>query len=183
MSEAGAFSLRSVEAADAELLLRWRNAESNRPFMYNTAPIELATHLRWLAAELANPQSRHLIFQQGDEAIGYASLTDITVQHRRCSWGFNLAETPQPKGSGARMLFYVADYAFTELGLEKICSEVLSFNSASLRVHQRLGFASEGRRRRHIHRDDGVFDIELFALFADAWQTQRQALLSELLDG
>lgn len=183
MSEGGDFRLRRVEAEDAELLLRWRNADSNRPFMYNTAPIELATHLRWLAGELGNPQSRHLIFQQGEQAIGYASLTDISQQHRRCSWGFNLADTPQPKGSGARMLFQVADYAFAELGLEKICSEVLSFNSASLRVHQRLGFVAEGRRVRHIHRDDGVFDIELLALFADAWQVQRQALLSELFHG
>jgi len=183
MMEKGDYRLRPVELADAEALLRWRNAESNRPFMYNTAPIEMPEHMGWLARELANPDSRHLIFEHSASAVGYASLTDISERHRRCAWGFNLTDTPQAKGSGARMLALVADYVFSELALEKICSEVLSFNGASLAVHQRLGFESEGLRRRHIHRDDGVFDIHLFALFAEPWQQKRQGLLSELFDG
>lgn len=182
MIEVGNYRLRTVKLTDAEALLRWRNAESNRPFMYSTAPIELPEHLAWLARELADDDSRHFIFQQGDTPIGYASLSDISTRHRRCAWGFNLTDTPQPKGSGARMLFCVADYAFAELGVEKICSEVLSFNGASLRVHQRLGFESEGVRRQHIRRDDGVFDIEVFALFAATWQQHRDGLLSELFN-
>ncbi|GAC1034257.1 UDP-4-amino-4,6-dideoxy-N-acetyl-beta-L-altrosami ne N-acetyltransferase [Pseudomonas sp. No.21] len=176
------FRLRPVTLDDAALLLRWRNAEPVRQCMYNTAEIALPEHQRWLQRELANPASRHLLLERDGAPVGYASLADISERHRRCTWGFNLGDASQPRGTGLRMLALLAEQVFEVLQLEKICSEVLDFNAASLRVHQRLGFVAEGRLRRHIHRPDGVFDVEVLALFAEDWRRLRGPLLAELFD-
>ncbi|MFV0886869.1 UDP-4-amino-4,6-dideoxy-N-acetyl-beta-L-altrosamine N-acetyltransferase [Metapseudomonas otitidis] len=182
-SSAPTFQLRPATLEDAGLLLRWRNAEAVRQCMYNTAEISLPEHQQWLQRELLNPASRHLLLERDGDPVGYASLTEISERHRRCAWGFNLGDTPQPKGTGLRMLALLAEQVFTELRLEKICSEVLDFNAASLRVHQRLGFVSEGRLLRHIHRPDGVFDVEVLALFVEDWRLLRETLLAELFHG
>lgn len=180
LTRSSSFQLRQVTLDDGQMLLRWRNAEPVCQCMYNTAAIALPEHLQWLQRELANPASRHLLLERDGEPVGYASLTGISERHRRCAWGFNLGDTPQPRGSGLRMLALLAEQVFEELQLEKICSEVLDFNTASLRVHQRLGFVSEGYLRRHIRRPDGVFDVEVLALFAEDWRHRRKALMAEL---
>ncbi|KTS72111.1 hypothetical protein NS274_21970 [Pseudomonas oryzihabitans] len=172
----GDFALRPLQSTDAALILRWRNAPAVRQTMYSTRIITEAEHHAWLQRELAAPQSRHFLFTCAEQAVGYACLTDIRREHRRCTWGFNLGDSVQPPGTGSRMLFLLAEVAFEQLGLDKLWAEVLDFNAASLRVHARLGFQEEGRLSRHVHRSDGVFDVVRLALFAEQWQAARPAL-------
>ncbi|NMQ05970.1 GNAT family N-acetyltransferase [Candidatus Accumulibacter phosphatis] len=44
-----------------------------------------------------------------------------------------------------------------KMPIEKLCCEVLDFNTAVVRLHQRFGFIKEGFLQKHIYRDDGVF--------------------------
>jgi len=176
----GDFALRALQIDDAALILRWRNASPVRQTMYSTRTIAEAEHYAWLQRELAAPHSQHFLFICAEQAIGYACLTDIRSEHSRCTWGFNLGDSVQPRGTGSRMLFLLAEVAFEKLGLEKVWAEVLDFNAASLRVHARLGFQEEGRLIRHIHRTDGVFDVVRLALFAERWHAVRPALREAL---
>ncbi|MDQ7912463.1 UDP-4-amino-4,6-dideoxy-N-acetyl-beta-L-altrosamine N-acetyltransferase [Pseudomonas sp. 102515] len=176
----GDFALRPVQFADAALILRWRNTPSVRQTMYSTGLIGEVEHHAWLKRELGSPQSRHFLFTCAEQAVGYACLSEIRSEHRRCTWGFNLGDSVQPRGTGSRMLFLLAEVAFEQLQLDKLWAEVLDFNVASLRVHTRLGFQEEGQLLRHVHRPDGVFDVVRLALFAEQWQATRSVLREKL---
>jgi acyl dehydratase len=61
------------------------------------------------------------------------------------------------------------DYAFGELGLEKLNCEVLSFNMPVVEFHRKYGFRIEGIFRAHYERDGERFDIYRLAQFRKSW--------------
>lgn len=66
----GALRLRPARAADRDALLAWRNAEPVRRHANDPAPIDAATHGRWLAQVLADPDRSLLIGETGDGPVG-----------------------------------------------------------------------------------------------------------------
>lgn len=61
-------------------------------------------------------------------------------------------------------------YAFNVLGTNKVYGEVLDFNRASLKLHQKLGFREESCcREQHVVLST-THDIHCFGLLKDEWQ-------------
>ena len=65
---------------------------------------------------------------------------------------------------------FLLRYAFEDLGVEKLCSEVLATNEAVVRMHQRFGFHMDGVLRRHVRRNDRRVDVVALSLLRDEWQ-------------
>jgi RimJ/RimL family protein N-acetyltransferase len=84
-------------------------------------------------------------------------------------WGF-FAVPGSPRGTGRRLGKAALEYGFGTLGLHKICGQVLSFNDASLRMHQALGFREEGCLREQSPIDDTHHDLVCFGLLAREWR-------------
>jgi RimJ/RimL family protein N-acetyltransferase len=86
-------------------------------------------------------------------------------------WGFYLAPDA-PKGSGRELGKQALDYAFTQLGLHKVCGQALGFNKRSIAFHTALGFTEEGCLREQ-HFNDGKFhDVVCFGLLSHEWQAR-----------
>ncbi|GAE92675.1 hypothetical protein JCM21714_1686 [Gracilibacillus boraciitolerans JCM 21714] len=63
-----------------------------------------------------------------------------------------------------------------QLGIRKICAEVIETNLASLHFHQKLGFKIEGRFKQHIQKDKKLYDVITLALFQDEWESRNGGL-------
>lgn len=74
------------------------------------------------------------------------------------------------------MGFLGLDYIYHEMSLRKVCGECFSFNTASIRFHERLGFQREGYFVKHIYRNGQYEDIIRFALFNDEWSRKRKEI-------
>lgn len=179
------FSLRPLTEGDSAAILRWRNEESIRACMYNNRVIGREEHQEWLHCELQNPDARHLIFLYRGKPSGYVAVSLIERRHQRCCWAFNLSDERDglPKGIGAVMEYLALEYIFDELGIRKLCCEVLSFNERVIKLHKRFGFSEEGLLRQHVQRDDGLFDVVVLALFADHWHACRDQIAQGLFGG
>lgn len=169
------YSLTALDDQDKDLILRWRNSESIRHYMYDTRTITPEEHDQWFRRELNNEKSRHFIFREKGRPVGFVSFTDINDRDRRCSWAFNLSDERESlqKGLGAVMEYFAIEHVFEKMSIEKLCCEVLDFNTAVVRLHQRFGFNKEGFLQKHIHRDDGVFGVVVMALFREDWIAMR----------
>lgn len=165
------YALTALDDQDKDLILRWRNSESIRHFMYEIRPITPEEHDQWFRRELNNEKSRHFMFREKGRPVGFVSFTNINDRDRRCAWAFNLSDEREglQKGLGAVMEYFALEYVFEKMSIEKLCCEVLDFNTAVVRLHQRFGFNKEGFLQKHIHRDDGVFGVVVMALFREDW--------------
>ncbi|MNR68073.1 hypothetical protein D3C85_1924130 [compost metagenome] len=57
--------------------------------------------------------------------------------------------------------------------MRKICGEAFAFNIASIKLHEKLGFQTEGLYKQHILKNEKYEDIALFAIFKDDFESRR----------
>lgn len=68
------------------------------------------------------------------------------------------------------------DLVFHQVGMRKVCAQVLDYNVKSLSLHKKLGFHEEGRLLQQVIRDEKFIDIILFGLFKETWDSEKASL-------
>lgn len=160
-------TVRRMTADDLARVLRWRNHPDVRAFMFTRHEISPQEHAHWFAAADADPARHLLIYELDGEPLGFASLSRQGAS-RVADWGFYLAPGA-PSGSGMGLGAAVLDHAFGVLCLDEVRGEALAFNTASIRMHEKLGFRREGERRQPDDRGDSEHGVICFGLLRDEW--------------
>jgi len=169
-------NLRPIALNDLEKVLQWRNSERIRRNMFTDHEITLDEHKAWFAGLKQNNNSIYLVFEVINKPVGLVYFTDIDNTNGKSNWGFYLGEENLPDGSGTAMGILGLEYAFIQLKIRKLCSEVLEFNDASIRFHGKFGFVKEGRLIQHVLKNGTYQDVILFALFQSYWLINRHNL-------
>ena len=161
-------SIRRMRADDLDMVLAWRNAPSVRSMMFNPDVIERTQHQSWFEQTSLAVRRALLIVAWEDEPLGFVQF-DGVEPGGVSDWGF-YARPGAPRGSGRILGRTALDHGFGALQLHKICGRAIAFNTASIRLHARLGFQQEGLLREQ-HRIDGVHHSVLcFGLLRHEWQ-------------
>jgi UDP-4-amino-4,6-dideoxy-N-acetyl-beta-L-altrosamine N-acetyltransferase len=174
------FSIRPIKINDKEQIHQWRNSERVRCNMYSDHVISQQEHDAWFASILAGTPAHYLIFSYVDKPIGFISFTNVSSANGRCYWAFYLGETDVPRGSGTVMEFFALDYAFLTLKIRKLCCEVFTFNESVIKLHEKFGFAQEGRFVEHYLKNGQYEDIISLAKFGTTWVEDRKKLESRI---
>lgn len=172
--------LRSIQDCELELMRSWRNAPTVRANMYTRHEISAAEHLAWWERTSQRQDQRYFMYENEGTPLGIVAFTAIDLVNSNSSWAF-YASPEAPRGTGARMEFLALDYAFSTLCLHKLHCEVLAFNTAVVRLHQKFGFLIEGTLRQHHKMDDGYVDIIRMGLLAEEWASNRNTMQAKLI--
>lgn len=97
------FQLRLIEEPDLAQILKWRNSNRIKQYMYSDKEISWEEHLGWFQRVKDDSSKKIFVFLQEDIPLGFVQFYDICVQHNRCYWGFYIGEETAPAGSGTRM--------------------------------------------------------------------------------
>lgn len=104
------------------------------------------------------------------EAIESGELTGCIDTHH-CdprtgvfSYGIALDERFRGKGYATEAVLLVLRYYFQERRYQKCDVGIFDFNPESIRLHERLGFVWEGRRRRATYTGGNFHDMLLFGM-------------------
>ena len=126
-----------------------------------------------LAAYMASPSSRLLIWQDAEGPAGFALFCEIGEPSGRVELR-RLALARAGRGEGAAFLQALIDHAFVSLGAGRLWLDASSENQRAQRAYQRAGFTLEGRLRGHWHRPalGRVVDLMLYGLMRDEWQAR-----------
>lgn len=137
--------LRPATAADAALLLAWRNDEGTRSASHTTRAIEPGEHARWLDATLRNPDRRLFIAQEHGEAVGSARADrDADGACHELSW--TVAPAARGRGVGVRMVrLLMAEVS------GPVRAEVKPGNPASVRIAEAAGLRFDEERGGVLH--------------------------------
>lgn len=161
-------TVRVAERGDLEQVLFWRNDREVRRFMFTQHKITHKEHLAWFE-QASQDKTRHmLIFEYDNKPFGFININEI-VEGCVANWGFYMS-VDSPIGMGAQLGLCALRYGFLELGLNKLCGQVLAYNHKSLRFHLKLGFIQEGILRDQYYDGKNFHDLVCFGILKEEWR-------------
>jgi RimJ/RimL family protein N-acetyltransferase len=103
----------------------------------------------------------------------------IHVHHcnMRCGtfmYGVAILPEHRRKGYAYEAIWLVLRYYFNERRYQKCTAEVYSFNDASARLHEQLGFTLEGRLRRMVYTGGEFHDSLMFGITREEFQSKNR---------
>jgi RimJ/RimL family protein N-acetyltransferase len=143
--------MRAVTADDADVLLAWRNHPATRAASLNTAEIDRATHVDWLARTIADPTRVLYIGQQGEVPIGTVRF-DLDEDPDTAE--VSITVSPSHRGRGLSLPLLRA--GLTEFAAEPrrrsvIRALIREENGASRSLFDAAGFREESRADGVLH--------------------------------
>ncbi|NDV79126.1 GNAT family N-acetyltransferase [Dysgonomonas sp. 511] len=104
------------------------------------------------------------IYYQG-KFVGLTGFKDTDMLNKKLEIGYWLSQFAQGKGIMTACVEKLIDYAFTEMGMNRIQIKVAEGNQKSRRIPEKLGFTSEGiERDGELLVDDVYTDIIVYSL-------------------
>jgi len=136
------------------MIRNWRNNSEVSNYMYTNDFIDADQQKKWFKQIKDDPTKKYWIIKVDDKYVGVVNLYDIDKRNKRCYWAYYLAESSiRGKGLGRLIELNIIKYIFEDLGLNKLCCEVLSFNEIVVKIHKKYGSKIEGHYREHIFKD------------------------------
>jgi GNAT superfamily N-acetyltransferase len=134
-----------------------------------------------LAASLADPHECLLIWQPASHPEGFAIFRELGHPSRRVEL-FRLALAETNSGAGRVFIEALKDFAFQDLGANRLWLDASGENTRAHRVYLRAGFTEEGRQRAHWYRPTLGHSVDqvLYGMLRDEWQADRNALAAPL---
>ena len=99
-----------------------------------------------------------------NELAGVLTMHSIDERHGKFSFGILVSRQFRQRGYAEDAVRIAMKYGFRERRFQKFDSACAGDNSASIRLHQKLGFVEEGRRRRQWFYDGHFHDDILWGM-------------------
>jgi UDP-4-amino-4,6-dideoxy-N-acetyl-beta-L-altrosamine N-acetyltransferase len=167
MTEYASIKVRKMRENDLEYVLTWRNHPDVRQFMLTQHEITAIEHRAWFNSASNDETRALLVLEEDDQPVGCVAFSGIQP-YSTSDWSFYSCPL-RPSGTGTRICSAALDFAFNTLGVHKVEGQVLHFNSASIRIHQRLGFTQEGTLRENILINGTHHDLLCFGILSREW--------------
>lgn len=133
----------TLNLAQKELVLSWRNHPSIRKWMVNDHEISLEDHLHFIDLLSSKTDRCYFLVQKGSDFIGVINLTDITDT----SAELGIYANPDMRGVGNSLMTELIAYA-SNLGLSRLVANVFITNVRALNLYQKFEFC-EIKRINH----------------------------------
>ena len=106
-----------------------------------------------------------------DKLIGFLGLW-LDLTHSEVWVGVGIGEREYwGKGYGTDVMKLCLQYAFLELGAQRVSLGVHEYNPRAQRVYEKVGFRLEGRSRQDILREGRRFDSLWMGILREEWTT------------
>ena len=145
--------LRPTTEEDTDRVLEMRNAEYVKKNFYYRKDITREEHLNFYHKKCETGIVFHFVVidKSSDEIVGVVYLQRYEEDKKAMESGLFFSESlPQGKGYATEGYRLLADFAFNELPLERLFASVISYNKASLRLHEKIGYKIIGSENVNI---------------------------------
>jgi UDP-4-amino-4,6-dideoxy-N-acetyl-beta-L-altrosamine N-acetyltransferase len=129
--------------------------------------ITFAEHRAWFDRASRDETRALLVIEEHGQPRGCVIFSGVE-KNATADWSFYSAPE-SPAGTGTRICSAALDFAFNKLGVHKVAGQVIDFNRASIRLHQRLGFTQDGNLRKHILINGVHHDLLCFGVLIAEW--------------
>jgi RimJ/RimL family protein N-acetyltransferase len=174
--------LRAIEPDDWAVYFAWnQDDEQSRRVSAIPFPQSAEAVRQWAQQEATRkPEGdafRFVIENGSGEIVGDLTTHHCDPQAGAFAYGIAIRCDHRRCGYASEAIALVLRYYFRELRYQKATITVFSFNDASARLHEKLGFQLEGRIRRTQFTDGALRDELIYGITAEEF-----AALDEGLD-
>ena len=162
MLDAKDIYLRALEGDDLISRVKWVNNDEIRQNLMFEWPLSKAKTEKWFQNQLFDSTKVNfsIIDKESQKLIGMTGLLDISIRHSRAQFYMTIGEKEfWGKRLPDQNISMVLEYAFNELGLNKVYLYTININERARHVYLRNGFQPEGVLREHHLQDLHVFSI------------------------
>ena len=129
-----------------------------------TAELEKAKIEQWTECKINDGLYMFMIENLAGEDVGGIAMHGIDEKNGLFGFGIIIQRAHQKQGYAADAVRIVLRYGFWERRFQKCNSACAHTNQASIRLHKKLGFIEEGRRRRQFFCNGQYYDDILFGM-------------------
>ena len=117
-----------------------------------------------------------IIDNAGGQPVGNVALQDVDYRNRTAELGIYIGDASnRGKGYGTEATQLLLQLAFGVLGLQNVMLRVYAYNSAAIRVYEKVGFREFGRRHQCQFMDGQFWDVILMECLASDFRQVRDA--------
>ena len=164
--------LRAIEPSDWAVYFAWDQDDeqargvSSIPFPQSAEAVQ-----KWAQQEATRrPEGdafRFVIENETGEVVGDLTTHHCDARVGSFSYGITIRREHRRCGYAFEAITLVLRYYFRELRYQKATVTVFSFNDASARLHEKLGFQLEGRMRRTQFTNGALHDELIYGITAE----------------
>lgn len=170
-----------ISSQDCKTVYHWRNSTRVNQYMYNQSQIAWDEHANWFNNMLNSRTSVYWTIEVERKKIGLACINEIDRASCCGDWAFYIAEENfRGAGIGSAVELFVTNYGFNFLRLNKMYCEVLCWNKAIIRMHQKFGFHSIGKKNVFIRGKGKIEEVECFSMEKTDWVRNKEKNLRRL---
>ncbi|MGB3908708.1 MAG: GNAT family protein [Methanomethylovorans sp.] len=158
--------LRAVERSDLPILLEYRNRTEYRRYFREYRELSTENQNFWFE-EIVMKDPKTIMFSivelENDRLLGACGLCYIDWVNRNADFSIYIGaddlyiDEKYAPDAGSTM----ALYAFNELGLHRLWTEIYEFDDLKINFFEKMGFKIEGRHRQ-THWSEGKWHDSLF---------------------
>ncbi|MGZ9585871.1 GNAT family N-acetyltransferase [Paenibacillus marinisediminis] len=113
----------------------------------------------WVEEQLEEEDAfRFIAVDQDNNIVGMIETFDCDRKNGTFDYYLAVFEPYRGKGYAKEMILMVLHFFFLELPYQKVNTTVYSFNSPSIRLHEKVGFVKEGQLRNIIYTRGAYYD-------------------------
>ncbi len=165
--------LRPILEEDITLFHSWINDPEVSQYMSVFGPCSLEIEIEWFKrvskncnGKISNDYTFALIDLKNNKLIGSMGIHNIDFINRTGTTGAMIGDKNYwSKGYGSEAKKLLLEFAFNELNLRKIYSEVIGYNKRSLAYSEKCGYKVEARLPKHYYKKGKYWDKIILAIY------------------
>jgi RimJ/RimL family protein N-acetyltransferase len=168
--------LRQVEPADWQVFHEWdADSEVIRNLWMIPFPKSVERYQQDIKNEAlaeAKDDKFGLVIEEIETSTLAGSISSHTTDKRVGTFAYGLAirEAYQRRGYATEAILLLLKYFFEELRYQKCTVTIHEWNTASIVLHERLGFVKEGQLRRMLYTQGRHWDLLYYGLTVEEWR-------------
>lgn len=168
--------LRPVKRSDINHFLKWYNDPEVIQYLTMYLPMTEISEEKWIEEASTNKDMIIFVIEAilnnlQRKPIGSCGLNNVNGKDHCAEFGIAIGEKEYwGDGYGTEAARLLIDYGFRQLNLHRISSGVYEFNVRSEKMHKKLGFIEEGRRRKEVYKDGEYQDKIVLGILKEEWK-------------
>lgn len=162
-----------LEQEDLELLRVWRNLPEFRKYFREYREISKEMQMKWYQAKVLGDSSTIMFAIRdinNDELLGCCGLCYINWVHRNADLSLYIGKDHvyiDKEGLAFEACKLLFKYAFGELGLQKIWTEIYEFDTPKYELYTEIGFSQDGFLRNQYFYDNKWWNSRIMSILAN----------------
>lgn len=162
-------TFKKITEDDLELILEWRTSEHVTKYMYTDIDKNIDNQRKWFNMISKDSTQCYWMIHYKEIPIGIISMSNIDLRNKKANLGFYIGDLNYSIIAG-RIHPYLYNFAFFELGLNKLCAEVMNGNDGIMKMHLYYGFSHAATFKEHIYKYNKYHNVEYFELLSSTWK-------------